>query len=101
MRSLPAGVARRKPVERRLGSQPSGEFGALARAELVGAGDLCLQAAEDLFADRGVAAGAVGVVADDEPVAGGAVVDADLLDAQVARDGVVAALAGQRRGGLV
>ena len=55
------------------------------------------EALEDLFAYRAVAFGALGVVADHEPVTVGAVVDPDLLDAQVARDGVVAALAGECR----
>jgi len=52
---------------------------------------------EDLLAHRLVALGALGVVADDEAVAGDAVVDPDLLDAQVALNDVVAALTGERR----
>ena len=56
-----------------------------------------MQAGEDALADLLVALGAFGVVADHEAVAHGAVVDADLLDAQAAVDEVVAALARQRR----
>ena len=63
--------------------------------------DLLPEALEDLFAHQLVALRAFGVVADHEPVAVGAVVDADLLDAQVPRDCVVAALAGERRVGLL
>jgi len=58
--------------------------------------DLLPEALEDLLAYGAVALGALGVVADHEPVAVGAVVDPDLLDAQVPGDGVVAALATER-----
>src|SRR5439155_26050493 len=63
---------------------------------LVGVGDLVPQAGEDALAQPLITVGALGVVADDEAVAHGAVVDAHLLDAQAAVDDVVAALAGQR-----
>ena len=59
--------------------------------------DLLSEAVEDLLAHQLVALSAFGVVADHEPVAVGAIVDADLLDTQVARHRVVAALAGERR----
>src|SRR5665811_1870858 len=58
--------------------------------------ELRSEALEDLLAHRAVALGALGVVADHEPVAVGAVVDPDLLDAQVPGDGVVAATATER-----
>ena len=63
--------------------------------------DLLLEALDDLLADRAVALGPLGVVADYEPVANGAFVDADLLDTEVALHGVVAPLAGERRVGFL
>ncbi len=53
-----------------------------------------------MVADGLVAFCLVGVAADDEPVAHHCVVDDDFFDLEVVGDGVVAALAGQRRGGF-
>src|ERR1035441_6440270 len=77
---LAGGGGAQEPVEGRLGFQRPGELGALARAQLVRTGDLLLEAGDDLGADLGVAGGAHGVVADDEPVPDRAVIDAVLLD---------------------
>ena len=63
--------------------------------------DLLSEAIEDLLAHHLVALRAFGVVADHEPVAVGAVVDPDLLDARVPRDRAVVALAGERGVGFL
>ena len=53
------------------------------------------------MAHEAVALGLLGVVAHHQAVAHGGVVDDDLFDPQVPSHGAVAALAGQRRLGLV
>ncbi len=83
-------------LERGLGLQRAVELTALGGRERIGTSDALAQAGEDLLAHDLVAAGALGVAADHEAVAVGALIDADLLDAQVACHGVVAALAGER-----
>jgi hypothetical protein len=91
--AVDAQLARRggaqEPVERRSGPELAGELGAGTRIEPVAVGDRLGEAGDDVVADRRVAARLVGVVADDEPVTSDAVVKADLLDAQVAGDGLV------------
>jgi hypothetical protein len=66
---------------------------ALERLEFVGALDRFFELGEQVGADRGVAGGLVGVVADHEPVGG--VRELDLLDLHVVGDVRVASLAGQ------
>jgi len=59
-----------EPAEGGLGLESSCQLGAFARRERVGGGDVVLEASDDLGADLGVASNLVGVVADDEAIAG-------------------------------
>ena len=93
----PAGGDAQVPVQAGLGGDHPPQLGALALATGVRAVDELAQLVEHVRTDGGVPFGGVGVVADDEPLVLG---DADFLDAQVVRDGGVAARPGQRGGGL-
>src|SRR4051812_34503920 len=98
--SRPLGVWRRKRLSPRLACSRACELGTLGRAEPVGILDGVLELGDQLVTDGTVALGLVGVAADHEAVAHGAVVDAHLLDLEVAGDGPVATLARQRRLGF-
>jgi len=84
-----------------LGAHLPVELVAFGGRQGVGVSDRVLDLGEQLLADLLIALGLLGVVADHESVAHRAVVDDHLLDAQVAGDGVVAALAGERGVGFL
>jgi hypothetical protein len=79
------------------GGDPPAQLGPLRRAEGVGAVDKRGELADHDLAQRGVPVGLFGVEADHEPLVLG---DPHLFDLQVVPDMLVAALAGQRGGGL-
>jgi hypothetical protein len=87
-------------LEPGLDAQLAEQFPPLAGRQAVAVFDGGLELGHQLIADGGVARGRVGVAADHEAVALGAVLDHHVLDGQVAGHGVVAALAHQRRLGL-
>src|SRR5262249_14790760 len=95
--------AAQQPAQSGLVLQRSGQLVPPALGPLVRVGDQSFQVRHEPLAHGGVALGGLGVAADDEPLGRGPVVLAghpDLLDPQVPGDRVVAALPGQRRGGL-
>src|SRR6266567_533088 len=91
----PAGSGPQVPVQARFGRDDAAQLGALVPAELVRAVDQLLELGDQAGADGGVPLGALGVVADDEPLVLG---DPHLLDLEVAGDVLVPSLPGQ--GGL-
>src|SRR6266700_3509615 len=91
----PAGGDAQEPVQAWHRRDLPAQLDPFDGGQLVGAGDEFLELADQLGADRGVAFGGIGVVADDEPVGG--VGDPDFLDLHVPSDLLVAALPGQRR----
>ena len=94
MRSSPPGVTRRNRFRPGIVEIFPRSSARLVAVSLSDAGDQFLELGDQLGADRGVAVGGVGVVADDEPV--GRVGDPDFLDLHVPGDVLVAALPGQR-----
>ena len=69
----PAGGDAQVAVQAGLGGDDAAQLGPLGGGELVGAVDHLLELGEQPGADRGVALGAVGVVADHEPLVGSAI----------------------------
>src|SRR5271170_799341 len=92
-----AGSDAQVPVQSRLGGDHAAQLGALVPAELVRTADHLGELGDHAGADGGVAFGSFRVEADDEPLVLG---DADLLDLEVARGVLVAALPGQGRFGF-
>jgi hypothetical protein len=84
-------------VQPGLGGDHAAQFGALVPAQRVRAVDQLLELGDQAGADRGVALGGLGVVADDEPLVLG---DPHFFDLEVARDVLVPALPGQGGPGL-
>jgi hypothetical protein len=85
------------PVQAGLGGDHPAQLGASDGAQRAGAVDHLLELGQQPGPGGGVALGCLGVVADDEPLILG---DPDFLDPQVPGDLLVAALPGQRGGGL-
>src|SRR5215211_8086514 len=84
----PAGGAAQEPAQP--GGQTAGEAIPGAAGELVASGDRVFELSDQVGAHRLVAFGRLGVAADHEPVPHDPVVDDDLFDLQVPRNGVVA-----------
>src|SRR5262249_45191349 len=84
-------------VQARLGGDDPAQLGPLSGAQLVAAVDHLAELGQHPLADLAVPFGGLGVVADHEPLVLG---DADLLDPQVRRDVLVAALTRQGSAGL-
>jgi hypothetical protein len=84
----------------RLGAHLAGDGVALGRRSIVGAVDQQRELLEEGGPHRGVPLGLLGVAADDEAVAHGALVDDDLLDLEVAGHRAIPTLPGQGRLGL-
>lgn len=80
-----------------LGAQVAGQLLAFGGGEVVRTRERFLELPDEALADGGVADRLGGVAADDEAVAHDPLVEDDLLDLEVAGDGVVAALARQGR----
>src|SRR5207247_9248020 len=93
MRSRPPGVTRRNRFSPGMVEIFPAEFRAPGCGQLVRPCDHFFELGDEFCPGCGVAGGGIGVVADDEPVAG--VVDPYFLDLQIIGHGLVAALAGQ------